>query len=119
MTAESLDIDPDAVYAESIVFLDGPQGRTRPFLGSVVRERIDSTMYTDGDKERTYGTVVQDRDSGVITGTSTTSPNPRGHHTATWTRIPDEEFASLQQEDAQKWAQVRQAAATARLTGRP
>ncbi|MER6125328.1 hypothetical protein ABT173_22360 [Streptomyces sp. NPDC001795] len=116
MSDQPFNIDLYGIYAESIVFLNGTQGRTRPFLGSVVLERIASTTYTDTGEERTYGTVVQDQETDVITGTSTASPNPRAHHTATWTRIRDDEFRALQQEDARRWAKVRQAAASAGLT---
>jgi len=118
MSEQPLTIDAYALYAESIVFLNGTQGRTRAFAGRVVRERVEATTYTDAGEGRTYGTVVQDPETLVITGTSTTSPNTRGHHTATWTRISDEELDALQQEDAQRWATVWQAAASVGLTSR-
>ncbi|WP_329020366.1 hypothetical protein [Streptomyces sp. NBC_01601] len=117
MSEQPFTIDPHAIYAEHIAFLDGTQGRTRPFLGSAVRERIGSMTYTDAGEERTYGTVAQDPETLVITGTSTTSPDPRGHHTATWTRIPDDQFKVLLEEDARRWAQVCKAAASVGLAG--
>jgi len=89
------DIDDHSPYAESIVFTDGRKAKTRVYMGRAVRERIEGMTYTDNGEERTYGSVTQDPATSVIIGKTTTAPDVKAHHAATWTPITAEEAEEI------------------------
>ncbi|WP_042174644.1 hypothetical protein [Streptomyces sp. NBRC 110035] len=111
MPAHDIDIDDYASYSETTEHEDGRTSGPVIVTGRQVRNRMTATVYTAGGEAPEYQVIVQNPETGAITGISTAVKH--GHHTTTWTQISADEQDRIRRERTTQRAQMWQAAAAA------
>lgn len=113
--SDDIQIDDYATYSETTEHENGHTSRPVIVQGRQARQRMTATVYTADGEAPEYQVVVQDPETGVITGISTAVKH--GRHTTTWTRIDGGEQDRIRQErDAQRARMWQAAAAAGALT---